>query len=165
MFSSGSGETVFSFCLSIPIAMTDTSFGEMQAHHHIFHEEHFENLLHHADKMLGMTGPAIALRFAVHTILVIQCHEKGTVDDYIEVRFDTEEADLTCNFDQEKKCESVMIFPDTMDEYNEYIRYLNSAYLHAEGKYCWKMTQGVLTLLADKERLYFAYFRGLELPE
>ena len=134
-----------------------------------FNAEHLENLLNHADSMLNMHPTEITMKYTDRTVLVIHCYEKGEMDEHIEVRFENEGADLTCNFDADKKCEGILIFPDQLGDwvytYKNYVRYLNSRYMHIEGQFCWKMPQGVLTLVIDEKKAYLGYFRGLEVPQ
>lgn len=130
-----------------------------------FDQEYFETLLRHADRMLGMTTSGIALAFSEHTLYVTQCHEKGATDEYIEVIFDEESEGLVCNFSEEKKCTMVFLFLAIEESCAEYVRYLNSTYMHAGEKCCWKMPKGVLSLLRDNRNYYFGYFSGLTLPE
>ena len=171
MISSGSGETVFLFRLSTQIIMVRTTLNdvnEVLSCSEEFNEEHFANIIHHADSMLNMTLNGISVKYADHLLLVIQCYEKGEMDEHIEVNFKTEGANIACNFDADKKCESTGIFLDQLDEhvliYKDYVRYLNSKYMHYEGQFCWKMPQGTLSMLVDKGRGYFQYNRGLEVP-
>lgn len=85
-------------------------------------------LIEHIKSALTLSEKQIRENFAEYPICLMDYIEKEVNEKSIEIRFDKEEATLTCIFDDEGVCNQVFLFPDKNEMVEKLITHFEKAY-------------------------------------
>lgn len=85
-------------------------------------------LLSHIPVLLNLTLQEIKTLYAGRPHCVMDYFEAGTEEKSIEIRFDPEEATLTCTFRPDGFCKCVFLFPDKEETVRQLIALFTRAY-------------------------------------
>jgi len=97
---------------------------------HITSQQNHIDLTNHAVSVLNLFFKEIKVRFANHPICLMEYHEKGAYEKTIEIRFDPEQASLSCILNEEKICDIAYLFFDNHLTVGNYIQYLNENFTY-----------------------------------
>lgn len=78
--------------------------------------------------LLKLSFSEIKRKYANFPICLMNYHEKGVEEKYIEIRFDEEELTVTCTFDEEGTCDCIYLFPDKDEPLKNFVNDLKEAY-------------------------------------
>jgi hypothetical protein len=116
-------------------------------------------LISYASSILGLSYLQVKKRYDDYPICLMYYMEKNTKEDLIEVRFDQEQATLSCVFDKDSTCKSSYLFLDNTESLTEYIEYLNSIYKYDYLECQWRLPGCWLTLKrTDDDVCLFLYY-------
>jgi len=93
-------------------------------------QQDYIDLTNHAVSVLNTFFNDIKVQFANHPICLIEYHEKGVYEKAIEVRFDHEQASLSCILNEENICDTAYLFFDNHLKIGDYIQYLNENFTY-----------------------------------
>lgn len=85
-------------------------------------------LIEHIKSALNLSEKQIREKFSEYPVCLMDYIEKEVNEKSIEIRFDKEEATLTCIFDDEGVCNQVFLFPDKNEVIEELISRFEKVY-------------------------------------
>ena len=87
-------------------------------------EQFYTELIGHASSVLKLSLSQIKEKYIDYPLCLMDYIEKDIHEKSIEVRFDKEEVTLTCTFNNEGKCDSTFLFPDSDQLIEDFVDYL-----------------------------------------
>lgn len=117
-------------------------------------EQALSKLINYASSTLGLSFLQIQKKYNDYPICLMYYMEKDAKEDIIEVRFDQEQATLSCVFDKDATCKSSYLFLDNLEHLTGCIKYLNSIYRYDYLECQWKLPHCQLTLKKTDDDVY-----------
>lgn len=117
----------------------------------------FSKLIHSASSVLQLSFPEVKKRYGDYPICLMYYTEKNIKEDIIEIRFDSEQATLSCTFDMDSACKSSYLFLDHLECLTECIEYLNANYTYDYINCQWKLPDCWLSLKKTKDDTYMHF--------
>lgn len=87
-------------------------------------------LIEHIKSVLNLSEKQIREKFAEYPVCLMEYIDQEVNEKSIEVRFDKEEATLTCIFDDEGVCSQVFLFSDKIEMLEELITLFEKFYTY-----------------------------------
>lgn len=121
----------------------------------------FEILIGYARSMLGYSFEELKRKYINHPISITVHVDKkiNAFEKVIEVRFDNQEATISCSFDEFDKCNIGYLFFDTQTDENEFIEYLRKIYEFDFRKNYWEINNCYLKIKSTIDFFCFYFFR------
>lgn len=86
------------------------------------------NLIDYAGSTLRFTRTELKTKFKNFPVCIMDYVENGVQEEFLEVRFDKEQATLSCMFNKDSKCNISFLYFDDSDCLDDYTSYLSSEY-------------------------------------
>lgn len=115
----------------------------------------YTGLLQKIKNLLDKTPEGIIEKYSDNEINLLTWEKKQVKEERLEIRFDEEQATLTCEFDRKRICKAVNIFTDSNPTKEECIRTLNKNYAYNWFFNKWKTPCCYLYLHQMDEMIYF----------
>lgn len=124
-------------------------------------DNNFETLIGHAKSMLSHSYEELKRKYLNYPIsLTVYVDKKtDTFEQFIEIRFNEQEATISLDFDQMDKCNAAYLFFDTQSDENIFIEYLTESYDFDFRKNCWLLYGCHLKVTSIKDIFCFYFFR------
>jgi len=125
----------------------------------ICHQKHIiSKLISYAGSTLRITLPELKRRFKDYPLCQIDYIERDLQEYLVEIRFDNEQATLSCMFDHDLKCNGSFLFFDDSDGLDDCINYLKSMHIYDFISCRWQLPDCYLSLKkAERDACLFFY--------
>ncbi|MDR2917103.1 MAG: hypothetical protein LBV74_20105 [Tannerella sp.] len=110
------------------------------------YQEVIYDLINYAGSTLRLTKTELRAKFSEFPICVMDYIEEGVKEDVIEIRFDKEQATLSCIFDKNLRCNYAFLFFDDQTRLDDYVNQLNSMYKYDYVECQWRLPDCHLSL-------------------
>ncbi|MCD8178428.1 MAG: hypothetical protein LUE98_13805 [Tannerellaceae bacterium] len=117
--------------------------------------EHYTGLFQQIIHLLGKTPEEIINSYPDHEMSLLEWPKSYGMKERLEIRFQEEQATLTCEFDKKRRSRVVNIFTDINPTAEECIRVFNQNYPYNWFFNRWKMASCYLYLKQLDEIIYF----------
>lgn len=91
--------------------------------------KNYADLVEHTISTLHLSYSEIKMKYANYPLCVSNYFENGVENKFIEIRFDKDEASITCTFDDAENCDFVYLFLDSNEIARGLILYLKCHHL------------------------------------
>lgn len=78
--------------------------------------------------LLHLSFSEVRNKYTNYPICLMEYIEKEVHQKTIEIRFDSKEFTITCEFDSNEKCNSIYLLPDKREALDGFIHYLKESY-------------------------------------
>ncbi len=119
----------------------------------------FEILIGYARSMLDFSFEELKRKYIRYPICLMVYVENGKLEKGIEIRFDNQEATVSCAFDQKDICSITYLFFDSHNDENNFIEYLRKTYDYDFRKNCWQLDGFCLKVRNTKDFFCFYLFK------
>lgn len=119
----------------------------------------FEMLIGYARSMLDFSFEELKVKYIRYPICLMVYIENRKLEKSIEVRFNNQEATISCVFDQADRCIITYLFFDSQSSENNFIEYLKKTYEFDFRKICWYLGNCCLRIRITKDFFYFYCFK------
>lgn len=120
-----------------------------------FNEKIFSTLITHACSALRLTDRQIKEKFSPYLVCILDYYEREETDYAVEIRFDNEQATITCLLDKNQRCDSAFMFPDHLCPLTDYVSYFNSLYEYDYIGCRWILPVGYISMKKSKDDVCF----------
>jgi len=118
-------------------------------------------LISYAGSTLKQTLPVIKNKFRDFPICLLDYTENEKKENLIEIRFDSEQATLSCMLNEDSTCNNSFLFFDQTEHLNECINYLRTVYEYDYISCRWELPVSYLSLeKAGRDICLFFYPKG-----
>lgn len=118
----------------------------------------FERLIGYARSMLDFSFEELKVKYIRYPICLMVYVENRKLEKSIEIRFDNQEATISCAFDQADRCIMTYLFFDSQSDENNFIEYLKTTYDFDFRKNCWHLGNCCLKIRNTKDSFCFYLF-------
>lgn len=123
-------------------------------------DNNYEILIGYARSMLGYSFEELKRNYISYPISITVYVDKktNTFEKIIEVRFDNQEATISCSFNEADKCDTTYLFFDSLSSENSLIRYLSKSFGFDYRENHWLLDNCYLKIKQSKDFFCFYIF-------
>ena len=115
-------------------------------------------LINCSSLVLRLSHDGIKESYSDNPMYVAEYIENEVKENIIELLFEDQKATLSCAFDDKNNCNASYIFFDNLDEFNNYISYLNKTYAYDYIQNHWVLPNSFISIEKTKDDIYFKSF-------
>lgn len=123
------------------------------------HQNYISNLISNASDVLNYSLTEIKKKYSEMPICLMEYIEKGIHENIFEIRFDDENATLSCGFDDNKQCNICYLFFDDIEVIDEYITYLNDRHDYDFMRSSWILSNCYMKIKITKDDRFFIFYK------
>ena len=122
-------------------------------------QNHILNLISNASDVLNYSLTEIRKKYSEMPICLMEYIEKGIQENIFEIRFDDENATLSCGFDDNNLCNICYLFFDDNEVIDEYITYLNDRHDYDFMRSSWILSKCYMKIKITKDDRFFIFYK------